>query len=581
VSALADWAAPHIRYVGDSALLLDVGAAAGIAERGFPSTRLGADPSTPLGTGNAEMNRSAVSIASAVRAAAVRGVRDVQATFRSVVVHFDPLQTDVGAVVDALQRVEGRSAEDVSAAGRTIEIPVTYGGEEGPDLAAVAAWAGCSEADVVARHAGRTYRVFMLGFLPGFPYLGEVDASIAMPRLATPRARVAPGSVGIAGAQTGVYPQASPGGWQIIGRTAMRMFDATREQPALLAAGDAVRFVAAPVGRALSGSPGEPEGFAPRTDQARRHVTVLRPGLFTTIQDLGRWGHQASGVPVSGAMDTVSHRLANAAVGNAPDAATLEVTVAGPELRFDQETTIAIGGADLSASLDGREIRPGAGVACGGGSILRFGPRRAGARAYVAFDGAIATDPVLGSRATHALTRLGGLAGEGLPLHAGDRVPLGEPAHVGRTFTVRQANREGSPDVPPTLRVLPGPQLEQLPSETLERLLATTFTVSAQSDRMGYRLVSEVALPRGGGGDMLSDATFAGAVQVPPSGEPILLMADRQTTGGYPQAAIVITADLSRAGQLAPGDTLRFELCTRAQAVSALIACEGHLLAAR
>jgi KipI family sensor histidine kinase inhibitor len=159
-------------------------------------------------------------------------------------VHFDPLQTDLAALERAIA-VEYRGLEGVGAIAErgAIEIPVRYGGAQGPDLDAVAAHAGCSAGDVIARHCARTYRVYMLGFVPGFAYMGRVDPSIAAPRHRVPRERVPAGAVGIAGMQTGVYPVESPGGWQLIGHTETVMFDPDRDPPSLLAAGDLVRFV--------------------------------------------------------------------------------------------------------------------------------------------------------------------------------------------------------------------------------------------------------------------------------------------------------------------------------------------------
>lgn len=191
------------------------------------------------------VNRRAVALAGAIRAAAVAGVRDVVPAYASVGVHVDPLRFNQ----DALEAVVAR-AWDVTGPGDeaapVVEIPVCYGGAFGPDLADVAAFAGCSEADVIARHAAGRYRVYMLGFLPGFAYLGGVDPSIAMPRRPSPRTAVPAGSVGIAGRQTGVYPCESPGGWRLIGRTPVSMFDAGAARPARLAPGDIVRFVPVP-----------------------------------------------------------------------------------------------------------------------------------------------------------------------------------------------------------------------------------------------------------------------------------------------------------------------------------------------
>ena len=534
----------HVCDAGDSALLLELEEAIDL-----------------------RVNARAIAIAAAIRTMALAGVRDVVSTFRSVAVHFDPLEAEPDTLRAALTRASEMSPE--VATGKTVEIPAVYGGENGPDLGAVAEWAGLSAHAVAERHASAEYRVFMLGFLPGFAYLGSVDDRIAAPRRHTPRLRVPAGSVGIAGRQTGVYPRQSPGGWQIIGRSPLHLFDPNRVPAALLAPGDFVRFVRmsaseieAPDAAAHRHERGKPSD--PARQASARMVTVLRPGLFTTVQDRGRWGHQASGVSVAGALDLESHEIANLLVGNLGDAATLEVTISGPELRIEHDARVAITGADLQASLDGKRTPVGQPTNCRPGSVLRFGERRAGARAYVAFDGGVDVPLVLGSRATHVGAALGGLEGRGLV--AGDRLPLGPPGGGGTTIAIdpRTLSRGGA-----RLRVLPGPQHDFFSDDAFGLLEGTRFLVTPQSNRMGYRL-SGATLPRVAGREMISDAAFVGALQVPASGEPILLMSDRQTTGGYPQIATVITADLPLAGQLAPGDWVEFECCTRTEAIAAL-----------
>lgn len=191
------------------------------------------------------VNEQAILLAARLAARNARGVRDVAPGYSTVGVHFDPLQTDLASVERAIEReYAALAALGVIADRAVIEIPVHYGGALGPDLERVAAYAGCSPDDVIARHCRPTYRVYMLGFVPGFAYMGRVDPSIAAPRHRVPRERVPAGTVGIAGLQTGVYPVDSPGGWQLIGHTTTVMFDAGREKPSLLSAGDLVRFVA-------------------------------------------------------------------------------------------------------------------------------------------------------------------------------------------------------------------------------------------------------------------------------------------------------------------------------------------------
>jgi KipI family sensor histidine kinase inhibitor len=549
---------PDPIYAGDSALLLEIG-----------------DPVI-----DPELNARAIGIARAVRERALQGVRDVVSTFRSVAVFFDPLSIDVAAVAEALHDAAGAAPSRES--GRTVDIPIVYGGEAGPDLAEVAAFAGCTPQEVVERHAGRLYRVYMLGFLPGFAYMAAVDSTIAAPRHATPRLRVAAGSVGIAGAQTGIYPRASPGGWQIIGRTPLTVFDPAKTPPALLAPGDRVRFVPTDdLAAAWAASEGGTvrETSTPVPHASGRFVTVVRPGLLTTVQDSGRWGYQSLGVPVGGPMDHAGHRIANALVGNPVSAAALEATLAGPELRIEQETRVGVAGGDLGATLDGAEVPVHTSVRCPKDSMLRFDGRRTGTRAYVAFSGGVALDPVLGSQATHVVSGLGGVGGR--PLRAGDRLPLGEETKPG--VTASKAGKIAPASVAhggARVRVLPGPQAGDFDQSALDALQRTRFTISPRSDRMGYRLAGG-CITGPIRGEMISDVTFTGGLQIPPSGEPILLMADRQTTGGYPQIAVVITADLPVAGQLGPGDWIEFEICRRADAIAALVAAEGKLLALR
>ena len=192
------------------------------------------------------INERAILLAARIRDRQARGVRDVAPGYSTVGIHYDPLQTDLAALERAIEsEFAGLASLDAIADRAVIEIPVRYGGVHGLDLDAVAAHAGCSTSEVITRHSERTYRVYMLGFVPGFAYMGRVDPSLSMPRHRVPRERVLAGSVGIAGLQTGVYPVDSPGGWQLIGHTKTVMFDANRDRPSLLTAGDLVRFVPA------------------------------------------------------------------------------------------------------------------------------------------------------------------------------------------------------------------------------------------------------------------------------------------------------------------------------------------------
>ena len=190
------------------------------------------------------INARAIALADAIQSAALEGVRDVVPTYRSVAVYFDPLRTDYDTLVKRVEHEALAPQKEPSSARAPIRVPVCFGGTCGPDLPGVAAFAGVSEEDVIRAHSAGTYRVFMLGFVPGFAYMGTVDSRIAMPRHAMPRVRVPLGSVGIAGVQTGIYPAETPGGWQLIGRTPVKPFDPQRPEPFLLQAGDTVQFYA-------------------------------------------------------------------------------------------------------------------------------------------------------------------------------------------------------------------------------------------------------------------------------------------------------------------------------------------------
>jgi KipI family sensor histidine kinase inhibitor len=193
------------------------------------------------------VNQRAITLARKLQSRIGRAVRDIVPGYCSVGVHFDPLSTDIAALERVIAEEARKLRDDLEpTSGQVVDIPVRYGGPDGPDLPHVASVAGCSAQDVIALHSERTYRVYMLGFVPGFAYLGRVDSRIAVPRHRVPRERVPAGSVGIAGEQTGVYPISTPGGWQLIGRTDAVMFDATRTRPSLLQPGDLVRFVPSP-----------------------------------------------------------------------------------------------------------------------------------------------------------------------------------------------------------------------------------------------------------------------------------------------------------------------------------------------
>jgi antagonist of KipI len=294
--------------------------------------------------------------------------------------------------------------------------------------------------------------------------------------------------------------------------------------------------------------------------------------MLTTVQDLGRWGHQADGVPVAGPMDPVSHRVANRLVANEDEAAALEITLVGPELEAAGDLLCAVCGAEFELAVDGKAVPCGRPFGIRHGARLKFGRRVAGARAALAVRGGIDLPPLLGSRATSIISRMGPFGGRALG--AGDVLPIGrtvERTDVPPILHVRPLPQGGA-----RLRAVPGPHERLFAESSIDHFFSERFVVTLSSNRMGYRLEGP-PLSQTAPTDILSDATPLGSVQVPRSGQPILLMADRQTTGGYPKIATLITADVALAGQLAPGDWVRFVPCTRAEAVDALIRLERKL----
>ena len=282
-------------------------------------------------------------------------------------------------------------------------------------------------------------------------------------------------------------------------------------------------------------------------------LSILRPGMFTTVQDRGRWGFQSCGVPVSGALDWYSHRLANRLLGNDTGMATLEVTLIGPHLRVEADAAFAVTGAEFRLALDDVPVGMNRVFEAGSGSIVKFGERLHGARAYVAVAGGVDVPEVLGSRSTHVLTGMGGVGGRAL--RTGDALRIGAR---GKGQVVIAPHR-----LPFTPVTRGGAKLRCIPNDAglFAHITSQRFRVSPQSDRMGYRLEG-ATIADAPSGELISTAVATGAIQVPPTGQPILLMNDHATTGGYGIAGAVITADLPLAGQLAPGDWVEFEACS-------------------
>ncbi len=481
----------------------------------------------------------------ALRAEPVRGQRDLQPAERSLLVVLDgPRAAAAAAAVLArldVPPVSGKSAH-------VVEVDVRYDGE---DLDDVAALTGLSPSGVVAAHTAARWTAAFAGFAPGFVYL--VGDFPAVPRRDTPRTAVPAGSVAVGGAYSAVYPRRSPGGWRLLGRTGVALWDAAADPPALVRPGDVVRFRAVrevvharPVRRSSRPTPGDVTAL-----DAGPTLTVLDPGPLTLVEDLGRPGLGDLGVAPGGAADRAAARLANRLVGNARTAAVLETVLGGLRLRAERRAVVAIAGAaahlDVEHADGGSSSVPaGTPVALAPGDVLRVPLPVTGLRSYLAVRGGVDVPPELGSRSTDLLSGLGPpalaaggplLVGAAVAGAVGDPVPAEAPA----------AGRVG-------VRAVAGPDAG-LPGS--EALWDAVWTVSPSSNRVGVRLTGP-ALPAVTSDARPSAGVVQGAVQLPPSGGPVVFGPDHPVTGGYPVVAVVVDADLDRLAQLRPGQELRF-----------------------
>ena len=298
-------------------------------------------------------------------------------------------------------------------------------------------------------------------------------------------------------------------------------------------------------------------------------ITILNPGLLTTVQDFGRIGYQQFGVPVSGVVDPRAMSIANILVDNPEDEAVLECTMLGPQIRFNAPNAIAITGGDLGPTIDNQPIPNYAAIRVEAGQVLRFAGLRSGCRAYIAFAGGLDIAPVMGSRSTYMKAKIGGV--EGRKLQKDDVIKFRKPNPDLRGLNIRHISPEFVPRLEYKLRVVLGPQDDMFTEHGIETFLSDSYIVTPEFDRMGCRLDGEIIEHKGESGDIISDGIAFGAIQVPTAGKPIIMLSDRQTTGGYTKIANVISADFRILAQLKAGDRVRFAQVSVAAAQDALL----------
>jgi biotin-dependent carboxylase-like uncharacterized protein len=448
----------------------------------------------------------------------------------------------------------------VPISSRTLIVPVAYGGEYGPDLDAVASKHRVRATEVIRAHTSHDYRVGFLGFLPGFAYMGPIPLGLATSRLATPRVRVPAGSVAVAGRYTAIYPAVSPGGWNLIGRTDIPLWDPSADPPAYFAPGDTIRFV-------QSASVGELPWPASSAAQPRFPLfEVESPGALSLIQDEGRAGYAHLGLGRGGVSDELAASRANALVGNAPSAAILEMAFAGPRLRVLRGTVIALEGADLGCRVDGLAVPTGVSWFVRTGSTLNFvqtSPSESGATGYLAVAGGFDVPVVLGSRATCLMASFGGHRGR--PLQIGDvlgvaREPEDNSLQAGKFWLPKVDLRIRGHA---TLRIIRYGGRGAATRKAFAGLTGKLWTVSPDVGRVGLRLLPEDGepLPTSKRG-LPSFGVVRGTVQLPPGGNPLVLGVDAGTTGGYPVLGVIAQCDWPLLAQLRPGDRVTLDECS-------------------
>jgi len=503
-----------------------------------------------------EANAAAVAGAEALERKMPSGFLDAVPGARTLLIEFDPFETSserLSAILSSRGPARGAGLL------RTLRVPVVYGGPAGVDLSGLAQAAGVSTEEFARLHATACYRVAFLGFAPGFAYLTGLPPLLHAPRLETPRTRVPAGALAIGGPYTGIYPVETPGGWRLIGRTPVRLFDPDADPPTLFSPGDRVFF-----------EPIREEDFNPALASAPRLSApgreppmgsplfrVLSPGVFTSLQGSPRYGSSRYGVPPGGAMDSVALARGNARLSNLPEAAGVEMTWVGAEVEALAETTVCLQGAAPDTQWNGRSAPIGEPFRLRSGDRLRVARISRGARSYLCVEGGLATD-----RRPRISPRLA--PGDILRSAIGSAHP-GFP--VPRLSFPHRSDLETGEIV---VRVVLGAHRSLFREEGLATFRSSVFRVSSSSDRRGIRLQGPpVALA--GSPDIPPEGIPLGAIQIARDGMPMVLGPDRPVTGGYVRIATVIGADFPLLAQAVPGDAVRFVDVDLAEALRARV----------
>lgn len=468
----------------------------------------------------------------------VDGVAEIIPAARTLMVRVAPGYAADGALagqIMARQPAPGTIRQEGPV--ETVEIPMTY---DGQDLADVAAHMDLTVAEVIAAHQSATWAVAFCGFAPGFAYMTGDDPRFDLPRRPAPRTRIPAGSVALAARFCGIYPQDTPGGWQLIGTTRVPMWDLSRDPPALLRPGVRARFVEGVAQVHPSVAVPEPQG--------QPALTVVQTAFPIVFQDEGRPGQGGQGVSASGALDMGALRRANRAVGNPSDAPVLEITLGPVGLRAEQPVTLALTGA-AQAVVAGHPMPTT--FALDRGDEVLIPPPAFGMRSYLALRGGFDVAPVLGSAATDTLAFVGPEAlTNGARFYAANKPAIAIAAPEDQPLLPKPGDIV---ELPVTL----GPRADWFTPGMIQHFLSQDWLVTPQSSRVGIRLEG-TPVTRSDARELPSEGTETGAIQIPHSGQPVLFLADHPLTGGYPVIATLLPSALDLAGQIPPGARIRF-----------------------